>query len=67
MRSSRWISFLAAMSVLFASGALYYSHATDSDQLDVQLETLVTDVESTEQTVRQVEALFQSGEDLWQH
>ena len=25
------------------------------------------DVESTEQTVRQVEALFQSGEDLWQH
>lgn len=39
----------------------------DSDQLSVQLDTLVTDVETTEQTVRQVEALFQSGEDLWQH
>ena len=34
MTSSRWVSFLAAMCVLFASGAFYYSHATDSEQLD---------------------------------
>ena len=34
MTLSRWTSFAIAVSVLFASGALAFSYATDSEQLD---------------------------------